>query len=94
MGAGVAIFITEIWRDWAGRGSLLNGVAHIGFIDGPQIAAVLLVLAGAVTLREAKPVPHETKNDPRESEYVPHEQEREPHAGTQAAPETESRGAA
>jgi phosphatidylglycerol:prolipoprotein diacylglycerol transferase len=87
LGAGVAIYITEFWRDWAGRGSLLNGVAHIGFIDGPQIAAVLLVLAGALTLREAE-------TDPRESEYVPHEQEREPHTGTQAAPETESRGAA
>jgi phosphatidylglycerol:prolipoprotein diacylglycerol transferase len=49
MGAGVAIFLTEMWRDWAGRGSLFDGV-----IDGPQIAAVFLVLAGALVLRERK----------------------------------------
>ncbi len=47
MGAGVAIFITELWRDPEGRGSLLHGA-----LDGPQIAAVLLVLAGALALRE------------------------------------------
>ena len=47
MGAGVAIYITELWRDPAGRGALLNGA-----LDGPQIAAVLLVIAGALVLRE------------------------------------------
>ena len=47
MGAGVAIYITELWRDPEGRGSLLHGA-----LDGPQIAAVLLVLAGALALRE------------------------------------------
>jgi phosphatidylglycerol---prolipoprotein diacylglyceryl transferase len=46
MGAGVAIYFTEIWRDPAGRGSLFHGA-----LDGPQIAAVLLVLAGALVLR-------------------------------------------
>ena len=51
MGAGVAIYITEVWRDWVGRGSLFHGA-----IDGPQIAAVFLVLAGALTLRESKTV--------------------------------------
>jgi phosphatidylglycerol:prolipoprotein diacylglycerol transferase len=54
MGAGVAIYFTEIWRDWVGRGSLFNGA-----IDGPQIAAILLVLAGALTLRETKSFPRE-----------------------------------
>ncbi len=49
MGAGVAVYITELWRDWEGRGSLLRGA-----IDGPQIAAVLFVLAGALVLRERK----------------------------------------
>jgi phosphatidylglycerol:prolipoprotein diacylglycerol transferase len=49
MGAGVAIYITELWRDWEGRGPLLRGA-----IDGPQIAAVLFVLAGALVLRERK----------------------------------------
>jgi len=47
MGAGVAIYFTEMWRDPAGRGSLFQGA-----LDGPQIAAVLLVLAGALVLRE------------------------------------------
>ncbi len=49
MGAGVAIYLTEIWRDWVGRGSLFDGA-----IDGPQIAAIVLVLAGALWLRERK----------------------------------------
>lgn len=49
MGLGAAIYITELWRDPEGRGSLLHGA-----IDGPQIAAVLLVLAGALVLRERK----------------------------------------
>ena len=52
MGAGVAIYITELWRDWLGRGSLLHGA-----IDGPQIAAVLLVFAGALVLLERKSAP-------------------------------------
>jgi phosphatidylglycerol:prolipoprotein diacylglycerol transferase len=47
MGAGVAIYITELWRDQAGRGSLLHGA-----LDGPQIADILLVIAGALMLRE------------------------------------------
>jgi len=47
MGAGTAIYITELWRDPEGRGSVLHGA-----LDGPQIAAVLLVIAGAVVLRE------------------------------------------
>jgi phosphatidylglycerol---prolipoprotein diacylglyceryl transferase len=94
LGAGVAIYLTEIWRDWEGReligrGSFLNGI-----IDGPQIAAVLLVIAGALTLRENKPAIRKNNNDLRESEYVPLEQERAPHAGTQVPPATESRGAA
>ena len=53
MGTGVAIYITELWRDPEGRGSLLQGA-----IDGPQIAAVLLVLAGALVLRERKRASH------------------------------------
>jgi phosphatidylglycerol:prolipoprotein diacylglycerol transferase len=52
MGAGTAIYITELWRDPAGRGSVLHGA-----LDGPQIAAVLLVIAGALVLRERKVAP-------------------------------------
>jgi phosphatidylglycerol---prolipoprotein diacylglyceryl transferase len=54
MGAGVAIYITEIWRDTEGRGSLLRGA-----LDGPQVAAILFVLAGGLVLRERKAAVHE-----------------------------------
>jgi phosphatidylglycerol:prolipoprotein diacylglycerol transferase len=47
MGAGVIIFITELWRDWEGRGSILHGA-----LDGPQAAAVVMVVAGALLLRK------------------------------------------
>jgi phosphatidylglycerol:prolipoprotein diacylglycerol transferase len=49
LGTGVAVFITEFWRDTEGRGTLLHGA-----LDGPQAAAILLVLAGALVLRERK----------------------------------------
>jgi phosphatidylglycerol:prolipoprotein diacylglycerol transferase len=52
MGAGVVLYITELWRDRVGRGSLLHGA-----LDGPQIAAVLFVLAGALVLRKRKTAP-------------------------------------
>ena len=75
MGAGVAIYFTELWRDWVGRGSLFDGA-----INGPQIAAVFLVLAGALTLRE-------NKNVPREHEGAQESESQYPKA-------TENRGAA
>jgi len=49
LGIGVAVFITEFWRDPEGRGALLGGA-----LDGPQAAAVLLVLAGGLALLERK----------------------------------------
>jgi phosphatidylglycerol:prolipoprotein diacylglycerol transferase len=49
LGAGVAIFFTEFWRDAEGRGALLGGA-----LDGPQAAAILLVLAGGLALLERK----------------------------------------
>lgn len=64
MGAGVAVYITEIWRDWEGRGAMLHGA-----VNGPQIAAILLVLAGAVLLRQR-----------RTSDVVPAETEEARHA--------------
>jgi phosphatidylglycerol:prolipoprotein diacylglycerol transferase len=45
--AGVIIFFTELLRDPAGRGSFLQGA-----FNGPQIGAILLLLAGALLLRE------------------------------------------
>jgi phosphatidylglycerol---prolipoprotein diacylglyceryl transferase len=89
LGAGAAIYLTEIWRDWEGRDSLLHG-----FINGPQIAAVLLVLAGALALRETKPALREAEVDLSKIKDGPAEQERVPQAGTQATPPKESRGAA
>jgi phosphatidylglycerol:prolipoprotein diacylglycerol transferase len=50
MGAGLAVYVTELWRDWEGRGAVFKG----GMLDGPQIAAIAMVLAGAVLLRERK----------------------------------------
>jgi phosphatidylglycerol---prolipoprotein diacylglyceryl transferase len=52
MMTGVAVFITEIWRDSEGRGALFGGA-----IDGPQAAAVLIVLAGGWALRERRARP-------------------------------------
>lgn len=70
MGAGVTIYFTEIWRDWAGRqlpgrGSLFNGA-----IDGPQFASVFLVLAGALILRETKS-PLRERESTQETEAQP-----------------------
>jgi phosphatidylglycerol:prolipoprotein diacylglycerol transferase len=61
MGAGIAIFFTEFWRDWEGRGDLLRGA-----LDCPQVIAILFVLAGAVILLQREPL-HTTSdihNDP------------------------------
>ncbi len=63
MGAGVAIYLTELWRDPEGRGSLFHGA-----LDGPQIAAVLLVLAGALVLRERKAAPSAQSPTPSPAE--------------------------
>jgi phosphatidylglycerol---prolipoprotein diacylglyceryl transferase len=49
LGAGVIVFITEFWRDPEGRGSLLHGA-----LDGPQAAAILFVIAGALVMLERK----------------------------------------
>jgi phosphatidylglycerol:prolipoprotein diacylglycerol transferase len=49
LGAGFAIYITELWRDPEGRGSFLSGA-----LDGPQLAAILFVLIGAAVLLERK----------------------------------------
>lgn len=45
MAMGAAIYFTEIWRDREGRGEFFNGT-----LDGPQIAAILLVLMGSALL--------------------------------------------
>ena len=47
---GVVLFITEFWRDPLGRGAMFGGV-----IKGPQVAGIILVLAGASMLLESRP---------------------------------------
>jgi phosphatidylglycerol:prolipoprotein diacylglycerol transferase len=47
MGAGFVGFMTELWRDSMGRGQMLGGA-----LDGPQVAAIVMVLAGAFLLLE------------------------------------------
>jgi phosphatidylglycerol:prolipoprotein diacylglycerol transferase len=47
LGAGVVVFSTEFWRDSEGRGALLGGS-----LDGPQMAAVVLVVVGGLVLLE------------------------------------------
>jgi len=49
LGTGAAVYLTELWRDPEGRGALLGGA-----LDGPQAAAILMVLAGGVVLLEHK----------------------------------------
>ena len=44
---GTAVYLTELFRDPEGRGSLLHGA-----LDAPQLAAIAAVLAGALVLRE------------------------------------------
>jgi phosphatidylglycerol:prolipoprotein diacylglycerol transferase len=66
LGAGSTVYLTELWRDPLGRGALLGGALG-GVIDGPQIAAILLVLAGALVLWERKAT-HGTKGTNNEAE--------------------------
>jgi len=47
IGTGVAIYMTEFLRDPQGRGVLLRGA-----LDGPQIAAVAMVVAAGFVLRQ------------------------------------------
>lgn len=49
MGVGVILFITEFWRDPEGRGLILRGA-----LDGPQVAAIILIFLGALALRERR----------------------------------------
>jgi phosphatidylglycerol:prolipoprotein diacylglycerol transferase len=47
VGTAVVIFVAEFWRDTEGRGVLLGGA-----LDGPQMAAVALVVVGGLVLLE------------------------------------------
>jgi len=67
IGLGIAIFFTEFWRDWEGRGDIFHGV-----LDGPQAVAVFLVLAGALVLRKRKLADVMTENDTQTPTEPPH----------------------
>jgi len=71
MGFGVAIFLTELWRDPMGRGSFFGGA-----LDGPQIAAIAMVLAGGLALRDR----HCTQQSPEEKVAARDAIHRSPHA--------------
>lgn len=58
LGSGVAIYFTEFWRDPEGRGTLLGGA-----LNGPQAAAVPMVVAGALLLLERKASRTRTESD-------------------------------
>jgi phosphatidylglycerol---prolipoprotein diacylglyceryl transferase len=45
VGSGVLLFVTEMFRDWEGRGVLLGGIADI-----PQLVGLGMVLLGAALL--------------------------------------------
>jgi phosphatidylglycerol:prolipoprotein diacylglycerol transferase len=49
MGLGVVVYLTELWRDPEGRGEMLGGA-----LDGPQVAAVVLVVAGGLVLLQRR----------------------------------------
>jgi phosphatidylglycerol:prolipoprotein diacylglycerol transferase len=70
MGSGTVIYITEFWRDWEGRGDLFHGV-----LDGPQAISILLVIAGAVILRERASftIAIDAQNEVRVPTEAPHD---------------------
>jgi phosphatidylglycerol:prolipoprotein diacylglycerol transferase len=65
-GLGVIIYFTELCRDTEGRGLLLHGA-----LDGPQLAAIALLLAGAWLLLERKAHPAIPADLPIETESAP-----------------------
>jgi phosphatidylglycerol:prolipoprotein diacylglycerol transferase len=90
VGAGGAVFFTEFWRDSVGCGRMPGGV-----LDGPQAAAIILVLAGGLVLLERK-APAARQTAPAEQPEAPASQPEapamrlEPSGGeTQAAGEPE-----
>jgi phosphatidylglycerol---prolipoprotein diacylglyceryl transferase len=65
MGAGALIYLTEIWRDPAGRGLLFDGG-----LDGPQVAAIAMVVVGAVVVWERRRSPEDRALPPLRQEEV------------------------
>lgn len=63
LGAGTLVYFTEFLRDTEGRGSILDGA-----FDGPQLAAIMLVVAGAMVLRERHATHPQTQPQPAAAE--------------------------
>jgi len=56
MGSGALLFLTELFRDWEGRGVLPSGSGlPYGSIDAPQLVGLGLVLAGGLLLWNWRP---------------------------------------
>jgi phosphatidylglycerol:prolipoprotein diacylglycerol transferase len=50
VGAGIVLFVTEMFRDWEGRGVVFGGV-----VDAPQLVGLGLVVAGGLVLWDWTP---------------------------------------
>jgi phosphatidylglycerol---prolipoprotein diacylglyceryl transferase len=49
LGTGILLFLTEILRDWEGRGVFFAGAGHVGTMDIPQLVGLgMVVLSGIV----------------------------------------------
>ena len=59
---GTVVYFTEFWRDPEGRGVVM------GALDGPQLAAIALVIAGAIVLRRCEPARMGQNVDPTPSQ--------------------------
>ena len=59
MATGATIFVTEFWRDPLGRGALFHGA-----LKTPQVAAIVLLFAGAAVLLECKSERIATETEP------------------------------
>lgn len=68
LGTGVAVFVTEFWRDPEGRGALLGGA-----LNGPQAAAALMVVAGGLVLLERKVTGQDLKSPTVDGPRAKHE---------------------
>lgn len=65
--AGTVMYITEFWRDPTGRGAVFHG-----FLKGPQLAAIALVLVGSALLldRASQRISQETPATPQPSASI------------------------
>jgi hypothetical protein len=75
-----------MWRDPEGRGLVLRGAPNLPQIDGPQIAAVAMVLAGALLLRERKSAPQQSNAQASAPDPAPTTAQTDHHPEARPAP--------